>query len=153
LTILRNAHRWKDISEIQTTEIFGKQELEKAQDLDVDRSLIRNNAVEGYAANVETLRATLRSETFDGIEKAFAGGEPVIDTDTWVDTVYEILAAYARTDDPIALLEALRAIYFGRTYTFMNETWEMSTAEAEEGFVAQARRFFEKRGDLLKMLE
>jgi hypothetical protein len=71
----------------------------------------------------------------------------------WVKIVYDMLAGYRETTSRTEIVEAMRPLYFARTLTFMNQTWEMPTAEAEKIILKQAEKFFENRRYLLDKLE
>ncbi len=153
LTILKNRHKWRTLNSIQETKVFGLQKMDKAQDLDIDRDAIKDKAIKGFALQKEQIRNNLKPETFKKLEPMFSSQNIVIDADIWVDIVYEMMAAFKQASDRVAVTESLRPLYFGRAFTFMNDTWEMDTPEAEKVIFEQAGLFNEKRSYMIDLLE
>ena len=56
-------------------------------------------------------------------------------------------------DHPTRLVESMRGLYWGRVYSFMNDTWELTSAECEEPIRQQGERVFQRRGELIERLE
>ena len=154
LTVAGAFKTWKSITKVTKTPVFGLKELAEAQDLEVDRELIRGNAAAGFNETVDALREYLSPEVVGRLEKTFAeSGGPRIDTDFWVDVLFDVIAAFAGCGDPARLVESMRGLYFGRVYSFMNETWELTSAECEEPIRQQGQRVFQRRGELIERLE
>ncbi len=154
LTVAGTFQRWKSIDTITRTPIFGLQELATAQDLEVDREMIRRNAQQGFEATADTLKKYLSAELVGRLEKTFAEPDgPRIDTELWVDVLFDVIGAFPGCDDPPGLVESMRGLYWARVFSFMNETWELSSAECEEPIRRQGERVFERRGELIARLE
>ncbi|MFH1920127.1 MAG: glycosyltransferase [Planctomycetota bacterium] len=154
VTVAGSFGKWKSITSIQEAPVFGLQELAPAQDLEVDRGLVRKNAVEGFGAAADALREYLTADVVRRLEKTFAEPDgPRIDTEFWVDVLFDVIAAFPRCDDPARLVESMRGLYFGRVYSFMNDTWDLTSAECEAPIRRQGERVFERRGELIERLE
>ncbi|HUT89211.1 MAG TPA: glycosyltransferase [Thermoguttaceae bacterium] len=154
VTVAGSFEQWKSVTAVEDTRVFGLQELAPAQDLDVDRALIRKNSVGGFQATVDDLRKYLSPDVVQRLEKTFAAPDgPRIDTDFWVDILFDVIAAFPGCDDRQRLVESMRGLYFGRVYSFMNDTWELSSAECEAPIREQGVRVFERRGELIERLK
>ena len=154
LTVASTFQTWKSITSVNQTPVFGLKELAEAQDLQVDRELIRGNAVDGFGATLDALRQYLSADVVGRLEETFAAADgPQIDTDFWVDVLFDVIAAFPRCGDPARLVESMRGLYFGRVLSFMNDTWDLSSAECEEPIRQQGRRVFERRGELIERLQ
>ncbi|MFH0965134.1 MAG: glycosyltransferase [Planctomycetota bacterium] len=152
LLVTRHFQDWSRNTVLYTPPLFGLRHLGEPQELVVDREKIRGSAVEGFRERGGDLAKFLDAGRMKRVEKMFAAGEPEIDIELWVDLVWDLLAAFAQAEDRPAVVEALRCLYFGRVYSFMGETWEMSTEEAEGVVLEGAKRFRAKRGELIKRL-
>ena len=152
MTVLRNFDQWKDLSEIREQELFGLQQMDPPQELNVDRSSIEKQARDGFAVNREELEKSLSSDLYREMAAMFDGGTIDISAEQWVITVYDMIAAFGKAADKNQLVESLKCLYFGRTLSFMNKTWEQSSEEAEEEILAQAKLFHAKRGYLVEKL-
>jgi hypothetical protein len=154
VTVANSFQQWKSVTAIEDAPIFGLEELGPAQDLEVDRDLIRKNSVDGFAATVDALREFLSPAIVARLDTTFAAPNgPRIDTDFWVDILFDVIAAFPRCNDPASLVESMRGLYFGRVYSFMNDTWQLSSAECEVPIREQGVRVFERRGELIRRLE
>jgi hypothetical protein len=153
LTVVNSFNQWRTVTSIANTPVFGLKELAPAQDLEVDRELIRNNAINGFRDTKDALRDYLNPALVERLEKTFAEpGGPCIDTEFWVDILFDVIVAYAGCGNPTRLVESMRGLYFGRVYSFMNDTWELSSAECEEPIRHQGVRVFQRRGELMDRL-
>jgi len=154
LTVAATFERWKSITSVRQAPVFGLKDLGPAQDLTVDRDMIRRNALEGFQQTSDALQEYLRPEVFRRVEQTFAEADgPRIDTDFWIDVLFDAIAAFRESDDPAKLVESLRGLYWGRVFTFMNDTWDLSSAEAEAPIRQQGERVFARRGELIARLE
>jgi len=63
--------------------------------------------------------------------------------DLWVKCVYDFAVAYrdAREDNADDIVDAMTPLYYGRTASFVRETQDMNTAQAEQVIQAQARTY------------
>ncbi len=154
VTVAGSFEQWKSVAAVEEAPVFGLQELGQAQDLEVDRALIRKNSVGGFEATVDALHDYLSPGVVERLEKTFAAPDgPHIDTDFWVDVLFDVIATFPHCDDRQRLVESMRGLYFGRVYSFMNDTWELSSAECEAPIREQGIRVFERRGELIERLQ
>ncbi|MHC4176650.1 MAG: glycosyltransferase [Planctomycetota bacterium] len=154
LTVANNFQTWKTVDEVTKTPVFGLKALGQAQDLEVDREMIRRNAVEGFQSTADALEEYLSPDVARRVEQTFAETDgPRIDTDFWVDVLFDVIAAFPTCDDTARLVESMRGLYWGRVYSFMNDTWDLSSAECETPIRQQGVRVFERRGELIGRLE
>ena len=154
VTVAGSFHRWRSITSVEDAPVYGLTELAPAQDLEVDRQAIRTSAIGGFRETVESLREHLSPGIVGRLEKTFAEPDgPHIDTDFWVDVLFDVIAAFPTCGDPAGLVESMRGLYFGRVYSFMNDTWELTSAECEAPIRRQGQRVFDRRGELIARLD
>ncbi len=154
LTVAASFKTWKSVTAIEKTPVFGLKELAPAQDLEVDRQAVRGNSVRDFNDSVAALGEYLSPPLMARLEKTFAESDgPRIDTDFWVDILFDVIAAFPICPDPPRLVESMRGLYFGRVFSFMNETWDLTSAQCEEPIRQQGVRVFERRAELIARLE
>ncbi len=153
LLILNNMDRWKGVRKVQRTRKFGKEQLGRAQKLNIDRETLKKKVIGGYKEHKNDIKKFLSAESYEKVQEAYESETYGITDDMWVKIVYDMLAGYRETTSRTEIVEAMRPLYFARTLTFMNQTWEMPTAEAEKIILKQAEKFFENRRYLLDKLE
>ena len=78
-----------------------------------------------------------------------------IDTDLLGRRIlFDVIAAFGtHATTRQRLVESMRGLYFGRVFSFMNETWELTSAQCEEPIRRQGERVFARRGELIERLE
>lgn len=153
LTVLRNFDKWSKQDSVKNPPLFGLRDLEPPQELDVDRASIEKQAREVFSANQGVLEKVLTADVYSELTRMFSGGTIDITAEQWVQCVFDMIVAFRDTKDRGAVVEAFKGLYFGRTLSFMNKTWEMSSEEAETEILAQAEIFKAKRDYLIKKLE
>ncbi len=151
--VTHNVHLWKDWSDIYDPPLFTCQNPEPHQDLAIDRSAIKKKACEDFSRYKNRLKNVLDDELYSELDRMFSSGSIDITSELWTDLVFEIISAYARSNDRNSLVEAMRGLYFGRILSFMNKTWTLTPEEAEQEIFFQARRFYAKRDNLIRKLE
>ena len=153
LMVINNMHKWENIRKVQRTRKFGKKTLGRAQKLTIDREAIKKKAVVGYKEHKNDIKNFLAEETYAAVKESFENNTYELTDDMWVKIVYDMLSGYRETLHRTEIVEALRPLYFARSLSFMNETWDMPTPEAEKLIIKQAEKFYENRNYLLKRLE
>ncbi len=153
-TVVNSFEKWKSVASVANTPVFGLKELAPAQDLEVDREMIRSNAAKGFDECVDRLREYLSPHVMRRLEKTFAeAAGPQIDTNFWIKILFDVIGAFPTCDDPTRLVESMRGLYFGRVFSFMNDTWELTSAQCEEPIRQQGVSVFQRRGELIGRLE
>ncbi len=148
-----NFHLWKDWSDIYEPPLIVCQNPEPHQDLAVNRNDIKKKACEDFSRHRGRLKGVLDKKLWLELDRMFSSGSIDITSEQWTDLVFEIISAYARSNDRVSLIEAMRGLYFGRVLSFMNKTWNLNPEEAEREILIQAKRFHKKRGNLIRKLE
>ena len=75
-------------------------------------------------------------------------------TDAWVKILYELAATYHQWSiNRNKLLDMMTPLYFGRVASFVNQSWNMSSTEAEALVEEQAEKFENQKDYLIKIWE
>ncbi len=73
-------------------------------------------------------------------------------TDTWVQILYELAATFhAWKVNQTKLIDLVTPLYFGRVASFVRQTWDMSSKEAEKLVEEQAQSFEDHKDYLIKV--
>ena len=153
LTVIRSFEHWKDLDTIDQPPLYGMRHLDPPQDLDVDRSAIEKQARDSFTSSQALLEKELSPILYKELSSMYGGGAIDISAEQWVTAVFDMITAFRDADDKTALVESLKGLYFGRALSFMNQTWEMSSEEAEEVILEGAELFHAQRGYLIRKLE
>ena len=127
---------WKNSNELTNIPVVGKSPDVEPEEIEVDLENLRKKAKS--VGSVEFLDDRI-------VELVKKSGE--IDLDDWIEVVHSFAIAFR---DGKADVEDMIPFYFARVASFVKETENMSTADAEEVVEKQLERFFEKKGDLIK---
>ncbi|MBK5099980.1 MAG: glycosyl transferase family 2, partial [Desulfobacteraceae bacterium] len=75
-----------------------------------------------------------------------------LSTEAWIQILYELAATFhSWTINRYKLVDLMTPIYFARVASFVRQSWEMSSLEAENLVEEQALKFEEQKDYLLKM--
>jgi len=153
LTVLRNFDKWRDLTHMEQPPLFGLRHMEQPQDLTIDRSSIEKQARDGFAQWQGMLEEQLSPDVYADLTRMFGGAVIDINAEQWVTIVYDMIAAFKAAEDRNALVESLKGLYFGRALSFMNQTWDWTTEQAEEEILSQAGVFYANRHYLVEKIE
>ncbi len=127
---------WKGVFELLDAPVVGKAPNVEPEEIKVDLENLKEKA-----KSVEYVDF-LDKEIVDLVKKY---GE--ISSDDWIEVVQSFATAFR---DGEADVEDMIPFYFARVASFVKETENMSSVEAEEVVEKQLRKFFERKGDLIK---
>ncbi|MBL7100324.1 MAG: glycosyltransferase [Nanoarchaeota archaeon] len=139
--ILKNKPKWKDANSMENLGLTGGEQLGKGQDLSVDASIIKQTALAEYQQHRKNIRKFLTPEIFAKIDSIFSKEEINISSELWAKAVYDLLYSYGLNKKYLAVVRAMKSLYFGRFYTFMQLSKDWDNLQAEEKFRKQAQVF------------
>lgn len=152
-TLLHNKDHWLGPVNLKKLPLFGKAQFDKPQNLSVDYKAVKSTALYEFQINRDIIQNALSPQVFEKVNTMFEEGKITIGTDLWTKIVYNVLHAYDTTDLNSHLIEAMKALYFGRVVTFIRQTLEMGHEESEEMIQNQAKHFYKYRSLLVKQYE
>ncbi len=141
---------WKDITHAKPTAVYGYRSEVSPEPVAVNLELLIDKFKKGLTENSDYWLTFLPPKRVRDMEEA--ARLPLdrfnLSQTLWVKTVYDFAVAYCRsrtaaTEVRERIVESLVPIYFGRTASFVIETKEMPTYEAEE-IIEQLCDEFEK---------
>jgi hypothetical protein len=145
---------WMGISGSEPVETFGQVEHIDPEPVPVNLEALVKKFQVGYAQFSPFWKSVFKPETFDMMTKA--ASLPVDDFRIpllgWVHILYELAVAfhywpmYQRQ-----LLDVMSPLYMARVASFINDTLDMNSAEAEEAVERQAAAFEEHKSYLIKL--
>lgn len=149
-TLLEQRERWNESSTVQKLPLFGRHVLAKPQSLSVDYKTMKATAQYEFGINRSILARCLSPQIYHRVEEMFDSGKISIGIDLWTRIVYDLLYAYDTTDANSDLVEAMKALYFGRVVSFYRQTLDMDHIASEEQIERQARHFLKMRSYLMR---
>ena len=119
-------------------------------EISINPEQIKKTALENFEQNEKIIKTNLHQKTFAKVKNAFTNNDINITDDLWSKILLQYLNKYETSKDKLKLIESLKPLYFGRTYTFMKQTKSMKTIEAEKLIIEQAKIFWKNKKIFLK---
>jgi glucosylglycerate synthase len=152
----QHAPLWKDVHGSEAMETFGSPECPEPEAITVNHELLIQNFKLAFQHFGALWKDLLSVPSFAAIQK-LAGLERkkfLLDVAMWARIVYEAAATFHHwPKDRAKLVDLISPLYEARVASFINETFEMTTAEAEQVIERQAEVFENEKAYLLKCWE
>jgi hypothetical protein len=152
----QHAPVWKEVHGSQPMETFGSPEVPEPEAITVNHELLIQNFKLGYQHFGALWKDLLSASSFATVQKltALERKKFFLDVSAWARIVYEIAATFHHwPQDRAKLVDLISPLYEARVASFINETFEMTTAEAEQVIERQAEVFENEKPYLLKCWE
>lgn len=140
----QNEMFWKTVQGSEPTEVFGGASAVEPEPIAVDHALLCHAYREGLGKFGPMWQAIFTAHTFETIRRAAERSDADfrLDTEDWVEILYELAATFHHWPaHRYKLLEIATPLYNGRVASFINETRDMSSQEAEQVVERQAEAF------------
>ena len=145
---------WKRVTESEPLEMFGFDGTMEPEPVKVNLEGMVELFRTGYQQFSSLWKDIFSEETFGEIKKATENGVDsfFLPTEVWVKIVYELAATFhSWSVNRTKLLDLMTPLYFARVASFVKQSWEMSSVEAETLVEEQAVLFEEKKDYLIQV--
>ncbi|MFC1705028.1 hypothetical protein ACFLZ6_01725 [Nanoarchaeota archaeon] len=151
--IITNKDKINQLKKVEEVPILGGDKLKKPQQFAVNNEAIKNRFIEGYREHKDIIKKALPKEDFHKIRACALHNNVCINDAWWAKIVYDYILAYKKHESKSStILNSFVPIWFGRVHTFINDTIDMTTEEAETVILKQAEEFYRQRDYLLDKL-
>jgi glycosyltransferase involved in cell wall biosynthesis len=151
LLMERYENYWKSIDGSEPLEMFGFEGNLEPEPIQVDLELMIDRFKTGFQQFSPLYQDIFCPDCFKQIKK-LAGKDLAnfhIEIETWIQILYELAATYHLwTFNRNKLVDIMTPLYFARVASFVRQTWDMSSTEAE-ALVEEQASMFEKHKDYL----
>jgi glycosyltransferase involved in cell wall biosynthesis len=138
---------WKGVRGSESVPLLGNPTEVEPPPVEVSLDRLIDNFKIGYYHFGSLWREVVQPKTFSGLVSATQcdGLNFSLPPEVWAHTVYDFSYTYMKwVKDKYKLLEIMTPIYYGKTASFVIETADMDTQEAEENVVEKQAELFEK---------
>jgi glycosyltransferase involved in cell wall biosynthesis len=145
---------WKGIKGSEPVEAFGFEGYVEPEPVKVDLEGMIELFKTGYQQFSALWKEIFCKTCFDEISRTaeMDSGQFHLSTEAWIQILYELAATFhSWTINRYKLVDLMTPIYFARVASFVRQSWEMSSQEAENLVEEQALKFEEQKGYLLTM--
>lgn len=149
----RYEDHWRTVSGSEPVETFDFGAVGEPEPVQVNLESLLNQFRTGYQQFGALWKSILPESTFKAIAKAAeASAEDFsLPTEIWIEIMYELAATYHLWDqNRMRLVELCTPLYFARVASFVKESLDMSSQEAENLVEQQACLFEEHKEMLVK---
>ena len=152
----KNEPFWRRVKSSEVLETFGYEGHLEPVNVNVNIELMIDLFKTGYGQFSPLWKDILSKESFEQIKETAAmdANQFHLPTDAWVKILYELAATFHLWSvNRNKLLDLMTPLYFGRVASFVRQSWEMTSLEAEALVEEQAKKFEEQKDYLLKIWE
>jgi len=145
---------WKSVRGSETLEIFGFEGAPEPEPVKVNLDLLVDLFKTGYQQLSPLWRDIFDEESFKQISQTACmdAKDFHLPTESWVKILYELAATYRHwTVNRDKLVDMMTPLYYARVASFVRQSRDMSSREAEELVEEQALRFEEQKEYLFKI--
>ncbi len=147
---------WKGVRGSEGLETFGFEGTIEPEPVSVNLEGMIKLFRTGYQQFSSLWKDIFCPECFAQIEAcaAMKSEEFRLPTDVWVQILYELAAEFHTwTVNRDNLVDLVTPLYYARVATFVRQTWDMTSQEAEALVEEQALRFEEQKDELVRVWE
>ena len=145
---------WKGIKGSEPLETFGYEGIMNPEPVNVNLPLLVELFKTGYQQFSSLWKDIFRTSSFDRITETskMCADDFYLSTDAWVKILYELAATHHLWSvNRGKLLDMMTPLYFARVASFVRQTQEMTSLEAEALVEDQAVQFEEQKDYLIKI--
>ncbi len=143
---------WKKVQGSEPVDTFGDPGPVEPEPVRVNLEALIENFQSGYKNFGSLWKDIFCASCFKAIRAAakMDASNFHLPTDAWVQILYELAATYHVWDQHrMRLLDLVTPLYYARVASFVRQSWEMTSAEAEALVEEQAQEFEEHKDYLL----
>ena len=145
---------WKKVKGSEPLDLFGFEGTLEPEPVNVNLDLMIEHFKTGYQQFSSFWKEIFCHECFEAITRAseMDNDKFHISTETWVQMLYELAATYHLWSfNRTKLLDLMTPLYFARVASFVRQSWDMSSEEAEALVEEQAVKFEEHKDYLIQV--
>ncbi|HHO75198.1 MAG TPA: glycosyltransferase family 2 protein [Deltaproteobacteria bacterium] len=147
---------WKSVEGSTPLETFGMEGFTEPEPVRVNLDSLVENFKVGFGHLGVLWKEIFSPESYDDLKKSaeMSRDDFELPIDTWVRLLYELAATYhAWRKNRYKLVELVAPLYYGRVASFVNQTKDMDSKQAEDLVELQAQRFEDNKKYLLEQWE
>ena len=144
---------WKGVQGSEPVETFGQEGYVEPEPVNVDIEGMIEHFKIGFQQFSSLWKDIFSKECFGEIENAVEmdSNQFYLPTDAWVQILYELAATFhSWSVNRYKLIDLMTPLYYARVASFVRQSWDMSSQEAEELVEDQALKFEEHKDYLIK---
>ena len=153
LLMERHEEEWKTVKGSRTVPMFGLQEFKEPEPIKVDLGRLVTEYKSGFRQFKALYEDIFSSECFAQLKKCAGMSKTKFNmpVEAWAMMLFETAATFhSWTHNRNQLVNLVTPLYLGRVASFINQTKNMTSSQAEDVVEAQAQIFENQKDYLLK---
>ncbi len=145
---------WKGVEGSETVETFGYEGSAEPEPVSVNLEDLIQLFRTGFQQFSSLWKDIFCPDCFERIEACAAMKSEAfhLPTEVWAQILYELAATFHSWDiNRERLVDLVTPLYYGRVASFVQQSWDMSTTEAEDLVEEQARTFEAQKDYLVRI--
>ena len=145
---------WKGVQGSEPVETFGQEGYVEPEPVNVDIEGMIEHFKIGFQQFSSLWKDIFSKACFDEIENVVEmdSNQFYLPTDAWAQILYELAATFhSWSVNRYKLIDLMTPLYYARVASFVRQSWDMSSQEAEELVEDQALKFEEHKDYLIKV--
>jgi len=145
---------WKGVQGSEPVETFGQEGYVEPEPVNVDIEGMIEHFKIGFQQFSSLWKDIFSKACFDEIENAVEmdSNQFYLSTDAWAQILYELAATFhSWSVNRYRLIDLMTPLYYARVASFVRQSWDMSSQEAEDLVEEQALKFEEHKDYLIKV--
>ena len=145
---------WKGVQGSEPVETFGQEGYVEPEPVNVDIEGMIEHFKIGFQQFSSLWKDIFSKACFDEIENAVEmdSNQFYLPTDAWAQILYELAATFhSWSVNRYRLIDLMTPLYYARVASFVRQSWDMTSQEAEELVEDQALKFEEHKDYLIKV--
>ncbi len=145
---------WKGVQGSEPVETFGQEGYVEPEPVNVDIEGMIEHFKIGFQQFSSLWKDIFSKACFDEIENAVEmdSNQFYLPTDAWAQILYELAATFhSWSVNRYKLIDLMTPLYYARVASFVRQSWDMTSQEAEELVEDQALKFEEHKDYLIKV--
>jgi glucosylglycerate synthase len=146
--------KWKTVTGAEPVPVFGEMSAEEPEPIKINLPKLINSFKMGLAHFGTLWKEIFCPDCFEALKVAASmdGSRFRLPTDTWVRVLYEIAGTYHQwPSNRRRLVDLMTPLYYGRVASFINETANMDSLQAEGLVEDQAALFVDAKDYLIEV--
>ena len=146
--------QWKGVQGSEPVETFGLEGYVEPEPVNVDIEGMIEHFKIGFQQFSSLWKDIFSKACFDEIENAVEmdSNQFYLPTDAWAQILYELAATFhSWSVNRYRLIDLMTPLYYARVASFVRQSWDMTSQEAEELVEDQALKFEEHKDYLIKV--
>ena len=145
---------WREVKASEPVETFGNGQGAEPEPVKVNLEAMIENFQSGYRNFSSLWKEIFCGNCYQAIEAASTmdASNFHMPTEAWVQILYELAATFhSWSQHRMKLLDLMTPLYYARVASFVRQSWDLSSAQAEDLVEEQARIFEEQKDYLIKV--